>query len=30
VTHLFNAMSQLGNRDPGLVGAALTRPVHAG
>jgi N-acetylglucosamine-6-phosphate deacetylase len=30
VTHLFNAMSQLGNRDPGLVGAALTGPVHAG
>jgi N-acetylglucosamine-6-phosphate deacetylase len=30
VTHLFNAMSQLGNRDPGLVGAALTSPVHAG
>lgn len=30
VTHLFNAMSQLGNRDPGLVGAALTDPVHAG
>jgi len=30
VTHLFNAMSQLGNRDPGLVGAALTQPVHAG
>jgi N-acetylglucosamine-6-phosphate deacetylase len=30
VTHLFNAMSQLGNRDPGLVGAALTEPVHAG
>jgi N-acetylglucosamine-6-phosphate deacetylase len=24
VTHLFNAMSQLGNRAPGLVGAALT------
>ncbi|RMF41252.1 MAG: N-acetylglucosamine-6-phosphate deacetylase [Alphaproteobacteria bacterium] len=23
VTHLFNAMSQLGNRTPGLVGAAL-------
>jgi N-acetylglucosamine-6-phosphate deacetylase len=30
VTHIFNAMSQLGNRDPGLVGAALTSPVHAG
>jgi N-acetylglucosamine-6-phosphate deacetylase len=30
VTHLFNAMSQLGNRDPGLVGAALTGSVHAG
>ena len=30
VTHLFNAMSQLGPREPGLVGAALTQPVHAG
>lgn len=25
VTHLFNAMSQLGNREPGLAGAALDR-----
>ena len=24
VTHLFNAMSQLGNREPGAVGAALS------
>jgi len=31
VTHLFNAMSQLGNREPGLVGAALSHGgVHAG
>ena len=31
VTHLFNAMSQLGNREPGLVGAALAHgSVHAG
>lgn len=31
VTHLFNAMSQLGNREPGLVGAALaSAAVSAG
>lgn len=31
VTHLFNAMSQLGNRAPGLVGAALdTDILYAG
>lgn len=30
VTHLFNAMSQLGNREPGLVGAALAHGVWAG
>jgi N-acetylglucosamine-6-phosphate deacetylase len=30
VTHLFNAMSQLGSRAPGLVGAALALPVSAG
>ena len=30
-THLFNAMSQLGNRNPGLVGAVLdSGAVHAG
>lgn len=26
-THLFNAMSQLGNRDPGVVGAVLDHPA---
>ena len=31
VTHLFNAMSQLQNREPGVVGAALETPgVYAG
>jgi N-acetylglucosamine-6-phosphate deacetylase len=30
VTHLFNAMSQLGAREPGLVGAALAGGVPAG
>lgn len=30
VTHLFNAMSQLGSRTPGLAGAAVDLPVHAG
>lgn len=30
VTHLFNAMSQLGSREPGLVGAAMTEQVHCG
>jgi N-acetylglucosamine-6-phosphate deacetylase len=30
-THLFNAMSQLGNREPGVVGAVLNHgSVHAG
>lgn len=30
VTHLFNAMSQLGNREPGLVGAALSSDLACG
>ena len=30
VTHLYNAMSQLGSRAPGLVGAALDLPFYAG
>ena len=30
VTHLFNAMSQLGSREPGLVGAALSLPFAVG
>ena len=29
-THLFNAMSQLGNREPGLVGAVLDSDITAG
>jgi N-acetylglucosamine-6-phosphate deacetylase len=29
VTHLFNAMSQLGSRAPGVVGAALGRDCYA-
>ncbi|PXA98708.1 N-acetylglucosamine-6-phosphate deacetylase [Nostoc sp. 3335mG] len=29
-THLFNAMSQLGNREPGVVGAVLDRPSAFG
>jgi len=28
VTHLFNAMTPLGHRTPGVVGAALTNPVY--
>lgn len=30
VTHLFNAMSQIGNREPGLVGAALLSTALSG
>ena len=30
VTHLFNAMSQLGSREPGFVGAALTSDAACG
>nr|WP_217438571.1 N-acetylglucosamine-6-phosphate deacetylase [Fertoeibacter niger] len=30
VTHLFNAMSQMGNREAGLVGAALDCAIPAG
>jgi N-acetylglucosamine-6-phosphate deacetylase len=29
-THLFNAMSQLGNREPGMVGAILGSPIACG
>lgn len=29
-THLFNAMSQIGNREPGLAGAVLTSDLHSG
>ena len=29
-THLFNAMSQMGNREPGLAGAVLAGNAHAG
>ncbi|TPI76435.1 N-acetylglucosamine-6-phosphate deacetylase [Mesorhizobium sp. B2-8-9] len=30
VTHLFNAMSQIGNREPGLAGAAIDSGLYAG
>lgn len=30
VTHLYNAMSQLGSREPGLVGAAFSLPFACG
>ena len=30
VTHLFNAMSQMQGRKPGVVGAAINRDVYAG
>lgn len=30
VTHLFNAMSQIGNREPGVAGAALVTGIWAG
>lgn len=30
VTHLFNAMSQMQNRAPGLVGAAINSDIYAG
>jgi len=30
VTHLFNAMSQMSNREPGLVGAVLDSDIAAG
>jgi N-acetylglucosamine-6-phosphate deacetylase len=30
VTHLFNAMTQLGSREPGMVGAAIDLGLYAG
>lgn len=30
MTHLFNAMSQLGSREPGMVGAGLSLPLACG